>query len=316
MTFLLAIMAGCSANSGESESSARLLRIGVQKSGLLTLVRGKGELAKRLEPLGWRLQWIEFPAGPQLLEAINVGSIDFGHCGDSPPIFAQAAGVPFRYVAASEPSPDGNGILVPRKSSIQQLADLRGKKIAFTKGSSAHHLALAALATAGLSFADVQPVYLIPSDARAALQSGSIDAWVIWDPYLAIAERTDPVRLLINGKGLVSGREFFVVSEAFYSQSSDLLPTILDELNKVGQWATENPRATAEYLSPGMGIDADTLEFAERRRARHNAQGIKEALISEQQKLADRYLSVGLISKAIDVREAFARPMNETVANP
>jgi sulfonate transport system substrate-binding protein len=265
-----------------------------------------------LEPLGWRLEWTEFPAGPQLLEAINVGSIDFGHCGDSPPIFAQSAGVPFFYVAASEPSPEGNGILVAKESSIERLEDLKGRKIAFTKGSSAHHLALAALASVGLSFADVTPVYLIPSDARAALQSGSIDAWVIWDPYLAIAQRTDPVRILVDGKGLVSGREFFIASTKLYTESPGLLPTILDELNQVGHWATANPRETAAFLSPSMGIDVDTLEFAERRRARHNARGITEELIQEQQKLADRYHKVGLIPRAIDVRQVFAQPTADT----
>jgi sulfonate transport system substrate-binding protein len=297
---------GCASNGSPSHAKQKVLRVGVQKSGLLTLVRGKGELGERLRSLGWQVQWTEFPAGPQLLEAMNVGSIDFGHCGDSPPIFAQAAGVPFRYVAASEPSPTGNGILVASDSPFQKLEDLKGKKIAFTKGSSAHHLALAALDSVGLTFKDVTPVYLIPSDARAALQSRSVDAWVIWDPYLAIAQQTDPVRILVDGQGLVSGREFFVASEAFWSSHADLMETILAELNRVGEWATQNPRQTAEFLSPGMGVDVDTLEFAERRRARHNAQQVTEELIREQQMLADRYLSVGLIAQPIDVRQAFA----------
>jgi sulfonate transport system substrate-binding protein len=306
----LLLLTGCGETSPDGVSP-KVLRIGVQKSGLLTIVRGKGELADRVTPLGWRIEWTEFPAGPPLLEAMNVGSIDFGHCGDSPPIFAQAAGVPFKYVAASEPSPEGNGILVRKDSAIEKIDDLKGKKIAFAKGSSAHHLALAALESVGLSFADVQPVYLIPSDARAALQSHSIDAWVIWDPYLAISQRNDPVRILVDGKGLVSGREFFIASNDLFIQHGDLLPVILDELNKVGQWAAENRRATAEFLSPSLGVDVDTLEFVESRRARHNARGLTPDLINEQQSLADRYLAAGLIHSPLKVASAFALPLTD-----
>lgn len=323
--FVLALLAivhcggvgGCNreASSGTPRPS-KVLRVGVQKSGLLSLVRWRGRLADKLSPLGWRLEWIEFPAGPQLLEAMNVGSIDFGHTGDSPPIFAQSAGVPFRYVAASDPCPQGSGILVPNTSSLRKLEDLKGKKVAFTKGSSAHHMVLAALESVGLSLSDIKPIYLLASDARAALVNGSVDAWAIWDPYFAIAERTDGVRLLVDGKGLVSGREFFIASESFYSTQKELLSILVDDLNDVGKWATDHPREVAEYLSPLMGIDVDTLEYAERRRARHNANPLSEALVREQQQLASRYRAAGLILVDIDVRKTFPDNLDSIASKP
>ena len=76
----------------------RTLRIGYQKYGTLVLLKERGTLEKRLAPAGYEVSWTEFPAGPQLLEALNVGAIDFGTTGEAPPIFAQAAGAPLVYV--------------------------------------------------------------------------------------------------------------------------------------------------------------------------------------------------------------------------
>ena len=92
----------------------KVVRIGFQKYGTLVLLKGKGSLERKLKPLGYRVAWAEFPAGPQLLEALNAGAIDFGSTGEAPPIFAQAAGRPLAYVAHEPPAPLGEAILVPK----------------------------------------------------------------------------------------------------------------------------------------------------------------------------------------------------------
>ncbi len=112
-----------------------------------------------------KFSWVEFPAGPQMLEALNVGSIDLGSTGDIPPIFAQAAGADLVYVGVEPPKPKAEVILVPENSDIKSVADLKGHKVAFQKGSSSHNLLLRALQEAGLKFTDIQPVYLTPADA-------------------------------------------------------------------------------------------------------------------------------------------------------
>ncbi|HYZ35008.1 MAG TPA: sulfonate ABC transporter substrate-binding protein, partial [Crenalkalicoccus sp.] len=89
------------------------LRIGYQKFGTFTLVKARGTLERRLAALGLQATWTEFPAGPQLLEGLNVGSIDIGTVGEAPPIFAQAAGAPIAYVGYEPPAPEGEVILLP-----------------------------------------------------------------------------------------------------------------------------------------------------------------------------------------------------------
>lgn len=97
-----------------SQAQDKVIRVGFQKYGNLILLKGKGWLEKMVAPLGFKVEWKEFPSGPPLLEALNVGAIDFGHAGEAPPIFAQAAGAPFLYVAYEPPAPKGEAILVPK----------------------------------------------------------------------------------------------------------------------------------------------------------------------------------------------------------
>jgi len=171
-----------------AQKPGRILRIGHQK-GWLSLLKSRGTLEKRLAPLGASVSWTEFNAGPVQLEALNVGSIDFGDVGEAPPIFAQAAGAPLVYAGATVPRPRLEAIIVPKTSPIRTVAELRGKKIALNKGSNVHYFLVKLLEKNGLKYGDVQPVFLAPPDARAAFERGAVDAWVIWDPFLAAAQK-------------------------------------------------------------------------------------------------------------------------------
>ncbi len=195
-----------------SQAQEKALRIGFQKFGELILLKSRGTLEKKAEALGYKVTWIEFPAGPQLLEALNVGAIDFGNTGEAPPIFAQAAGAPFVYVGYEPAAPKGEAILVPKGSLIKTLADLKGKKVALNKGSNVHFLLAKALEKAGVAYAEVQLTYLAPADARAAFERGAVDAWVIWDPFLAAAEAATGARTLVDGTGLVSNYQFYTLT--------------------------------------------------------------------------------------------------------
>ena len=154
------------------EKSANTLRIGYQKYGTLVLLKARGTLEKRLAEDGVKVQWTEFPGGPQLLEGLNVGSIDFGVTGETPPVFAQAAGADLLYVAYEPPAPTSEAILLPKDSPIRSVAELKGRKVALNKGSNVHYLLVRALEQAGLKYSDIQPVYLPPADARAAFLEG------------------------------------------------------------------------------------------------------------------------------------------------
>lgn len=150
-------------------SEPGVLRIGYQKNGILAVAREQAAIEAALKPQGVTVRWVEFSFGPPLLEALNLGAIDFGQTGDTPPIFAQAAGANLVYAAAQPNGGSGSAILLPKGSSVATLADLKGKRVAFAKGSSAHNFTVAALEKAGLSYRDITPVLLAPADGAAAL---------------------------------------------------------------------------------------------------------------------------------------------------
>jgi sulfonate transport system substrate-binding protein len=279
------------------------LRIGYQKYGTLTLLKGRGALERRLAARGIAVQWTEFPAGPVLLEGLNVGSIDFGSVGEAPPVFAQAAGAGLVYVANEPPSPSSEAIVVPGNSPLRLLADLRGKKIALNKGSNVHFLLLKALEKAGVAYADIQPVFLPPADARAAFERGSVDAWAIWDPFLAAAERQLGARVLADGKGLVANHQFYVASRDYAVKNRDIVRIVVEELAEVDEWGRQHPKQAAAILSAQTGLEAGVVELAAQRFA-FGVRPVTPDVIRAQQKVADAFAGLKLIPKPIVVADA------------
>src|SRR5450830_1460758 len=237
------------------------VRIGYQKYGTLTLLKGRGTLEKRLAEQGVGVKWTEFPAGPVLLEGLNVGSIDFGTVGEAPPIFAQAAGANLVYVGNEPASPASEAIVVPKGSGLRTLADLKGKKIALNKGSNVHYLLLKALEKAGVAYADIQPVFLPPADARAAFERGSVDAWAIWDPFLAAAEKTLEARLLVDATGVANNRWYYFTSRDFATKNTDVLKIAIEEITKIDNWIAKNIAAASGELATILGLDKSIVEL-------------------------------------------------------
>ncbi len=209
------VLATLAISPAQAQDKPAEIRIGTQKGGFFSAVRQRHTVEDAFKPLGIEIKWIDFQFGPPLLEAINVGSVDFGYVGDSPPIFAQAGGARIRYVAAVKSEGNTQAIIVPQDSPIKTLADLKGKRIAFGKGSSAHNLLVAALEKAGLSWSDITPAPLAPADATAAFAKGSVDAWSIWDPYLALAELKENARVIAFGKDVHDPNAFFIAASDF-----------------------------------------------------------------------------------------------------
>lgn len=294
---------GSGATGADSASKPSTVRIGYQKYGTINILKADGGLDKRLAEQGIKIEWTEFPGGPQLLEALNVGSIDIGHTGEAPPIFAQAAGAPLVYLAHEPASPKSEGILVPKNSDIQTVADLKGKKVALNKGSNVHYLLVKLLEKAGVAYTDIETVYLPPADARAAFESGKVDAWVIWDPFFAAAQTATGARLLADGSDVVSNYEFYLASRSFAEKYPDIVDILLDEANKIDEWAKNNQKELAEKLSPQLGIDVPSLELASGRR-QYGVQPIDQAVIDAQQQIADTFRKLELIPKDIKITDA------------
>ncbi|WP_085044061.1 sulfonate ABC transporter substrate-binding protein [Ensifer aridi] len=281
----------------------KVVRIGFQKYGTLILLKTKGLLEEKLEPQGYTVEWTEFPAGPQLLEALNVGSVDFGTTGEAPPIFAQAAGAPLVYVGYEPPAPRAEAIIVPKDSPLRSVADLKGKKVALNKGSNVHYLLVKALEKAGLSYSDIAVSYLPPADARAAFEKGAVDAWVIWEPFLAAAEAATGARQLADGSGVVDNHEFYLASRNFVDAHPEVVDTIFASLSEIDSWINANRSDVAEQFSPALGLPKDVLEVAVERR-QYGAKPITPEVVAAQQKIADTFHKLGLIPNAIRVEDA------------
>lgn len=283
-----------------SQAEDKVVRVGFQKYGNLILLKGKGWLETKLAPLGYRVEWKEFPSGPPLMEALNLGAIDFGHAGEAPPIFAQAAGAPFLYVAHEPPAPEGEAILVPKDSPIRTVADLRGKKVALNKGSNVHYLLVRALENAGVKYTDIQPTFLAPADARAAFERGAVDAWVIWDPFQASAEAATGARTLANGTGLASNHQFYFASRKFAEANPQVVDAVIASIGELDNWAKDKITAVAEELSAGIGIPVPVLEVALERQA-YGIKPLGDDVVAEQQRIADAFHGLGLLPKPVTV---------------
>jgi sulfonate transport system substrate-binding protein len=297
------VLAGVGASYGQDE----VVRIGFQKYGKLVLLKSKGTLEEKLKAAGFKVAWTEFPSGPPLLEALNVGAIDFGNTGEAPPIFAQAAGAPIQYVAYEPPAPTGEAILVPKDSKLTSVADLRGKKVALNKGSNVHYLLVKALEKAGVKYSEIEPVFLAPADARAAFERGAVDAWVIWDPFQAAAEAATGARTLADGVGIVSNYQFYFSSKKFLESDAKIVDLVLAELGAVDEWAKGDIHAVAGQLAPAIGLPVEVVEVALRRQA-YGIKPITDGVIADQQQVADTFFALGLLPRQIRISDAARRP--------
>ncbi|SFP24298.1 sulfonate transport system substrate-binding protein [Ectopseudomonas composti] len=309
---LVALFAAAISFGAITHAQAETLRIGYQKYGTLVLLKAKGTLEKRLAEQGVEVKWTEFPGGPQLLEGLNVGSVDFGVTGETPPVFAQAAGADLLYVAHEPPAPSGEAILVPKDSPIQSVAELKGKKVVLNKGSNVHYLLVRALEDAGLKYSDITPVYLPPADARAAFERGSVDAWVIWDPFQSAAEKQLQARSLRDGTGLVDNHQFYLATRTYAEQHPQVIGTLVEEIRGVGEWVKGNLDEATSQVAPLIGLSPEITRQAVERQG-YGAQFITPDVIEAQQKIADTFTELKLIPKQLTIKDVIWNPPAKVV---
>jgi len=295
------------ASAQTAAGTPKELRIGYQKYGTLVILKARGTLEKRLAEKGVAVKWTEFPFGPPLLEAINVGSIDVGTTGEAPPIFAQAAGADLVYIGNEPPAPSAEALIVPKDSPVRTVADLKGKKIAVRKGSNANFLLVKLIENAGLKFSDVEVAYLPPADARAAFESGRVDAWAIWDPFLAAAEKQLNARVVADGKGAVANHQFYLAARAYAEKHPEIVHILLDEIDKIDQWGRQNPKEVAKFIAPLIGIDLPIIDVAAHRLT-YGVKPVTTEVIAAQQKIADKFYELKLVPKHVKVSDATWNP--------
>ena len=298
---VLGAIAALSSGLAAAQSQPETLRIGLQKSSTLTtILRTRGTLEQLLAPLNVKVTWHEFTSGLPLLEALNLGNIDVSaDVADTVPVFAQAAGANLTFVAQESPSPSAQAIVVRADSPIKTVADLKGKKIGFAKAAGVHFLLIAALEKSGLAFKDIEPAYLTPADGRAAFERGAIDAWVVWDPFLAAVQKQSAVRVLADGRDLASYQRYYLAGTPFAQARPDVLRVFFNELQKAGVWVKQSPKDAAALLSPVWGLDAGVIELANSRRS-YEVRAVVPSALAEQQRIADAFFAEKLLPKRVN----------------
>lgn len=278
----------------------KTFRIGYQKGSVsMVLARSHHLLEKRFPDT--EIKWVEFPAGPQMLEALNVNSIDLGSTGDIPPIFAQAAGADLLYVGAEPPKPKAEVILVAKNSPIKTVAELKGHKVAFQKGSSSHNLLLRALEKAGLKFSDIQPTYLTPADARAAFQQGNVDAWAIWDPYYSAAILEGGARVLTDGSQLNQTGSFYLATRPFTEANGPFITQVLQTFSQADALTISDRSHSINLLAQAMGLPKPVIASYLDHRPPTTIGPVSDKTAKLQQQTADLFYANHLMPVKVDV---------------
>ncbi|BBY91809.1 ABC transporter substrate-binding protein [Mycobacterium gallinarum] len=306
VTALLAVLlAGCVSrqdSSGPSEApetvalselSDLTLNVGDQKGGTESLLRAAGAL----DNLPYKIAFSTFTSGPPQIEAATAGKIDFAITGNTPPIFGAASNAKVKVVSAYDGSGRGDKLLVHADSPIRAVSDLRGRKIAVGKGSSAHGNVLAQLQRAGLSPSDVELVFLQPADALGAFRQKQVDAWAIWDPYTAQAEADIPVRSIAEAAGVTNGAGFGIASDAALAdpKRNTALSDLLVRYAKATRWAQDNPDEWAASYAAAVGLDPAVAAAAQGRSLRLPTD-LSSQLVASEQELADLFAESNQIS--------------------
>lgn len=295
-----AVLGGLAAGlAAPALAGPQTIRFAYQRSStLLTILKTNGTLEQRLGAKGFGVSWHLFNS---VIEPMNAGSTDFhADVADAVPIFTQAAGAPLTFYAKEDPSPSAEAIIVHADSPIRTIADLKGKTVGFQRGSGCHFILTAALRRAGLTPADIRPAHLNAPDGAAAFERHSLDAWVIWDPFLAIAQAKSPVRVIADATGYSSYNRYYTVQTAFAQARPDVVGVVFDALAEAGRWVKGNPQPAAALLAPLWGdVPVSIVETVNARRSYAVKPVLREGL-GEQQVIADTFYEAGLIPRRID----------------
>ncbi|RFS87406.1 ABC transporter substrate-binding protein [Actinomadura spongiicola] len=309
LTALLTVgVSACSSGDDGSEGGEVVLRVGDQKGASIQQML---TAAGQLDGLTYKIKWSLFTSGPPILEGVNAGSVDFGSVGNTPPVFAAAAKARIVIVGATESRVTGQGIVVPKGSTLRAPAELKGKKVAVAKGSSAHYHLLSVLTKNGLSFDDIEPQYLQPSDALTALTGGRVDAWATWEPYTAQAELNNGARVLVDGTGYTNGYGFQVTSRTTLKNErrAAALKDFLSRYQRAVQWSNANSARWAAIWAKQTRLPGPVAERAVQRRLSAIIP-IDDAVIASEQRIADSFYDVKVIPAKVTIADFFDRRFN------
>ncbi|WP_379822234.1 aliphatic sulfonate ABC transporter substrate-binding protein [Lacticaseibacillus paracasei] len=284
-------------------SDLETITIGYQKADPVDIARQHGELIKKMKAKGYQVVFKEFSDGAALMTALKSGAIDYARVGDTPPVTAKAAGTDIALIAAGATKKYGSGILVGKNSQITNLKQLKGKTIAYQKGTAAQYLIIQALKKAGLSTNDVKLVNMDQSSASVAFAKGSVDAWVTWDPYTATAQVNQGAKLLTNGTGLAKNRDFLISTQNYAKTHTALSKLLTTYINDDMTWANNHHTQLIAMLSKTLKLsDAVIQKMVERRTYAMALVKADSSIVDEENQIANTFYQEGVVTEKVDMK--------------
>ena len=299
---LFSVAVGLAMTATAMAADTITLRVGDQKGGNRSLL----EIAGLAKDLPYKIEWSEFPAAAPILEALNAGALDVGYTGELAFLTVYAAGAPIKAIGGTRADARTQAILVRNDSPIKSAADLRGKRLAGTRGGWGQFLIDATLEKSGNRIEDATFAPLGPVDAKIALVAGSIDGWAVWEPYVSYATLKDNARIVATGEGLTPTITFIVASDGAIATKRAAVQDLVQRLNKARLWSLDHlpeyARSTAELtkLPEDVLLSAYTAQ-------RTGPIAIDENIVKEVQEASDRATRYGILSKKLDVGKAVDR---------
>lgn len=290
-------------DAGAASSDLKTVTIGYQKGDPFDIAKERGEFVKKMKAKGYKVVWKEFQDGSSLMQAMKAGSVDYARTGDTPPVSALSTGTKLTYIAASSSKAKGSGILVKKSSSISSIADLKGKKIAYTKGTSSQYMVLAALKKAGLSASDVTWVNMDQSSASVAFSKGKVDAWATWDPYTSQAELTQNAKMLTNGVGITNNRDYILATQSYAKENTEVSKYLVKYLEEDMQWANNNHSELITMMSKSLKVSKSVVKRMVERRT-YSISAMNSSYAKEEQKIADLFYEENLIENKVTISDS------------
>jgi sulfonate transport system substrate-binding protein len=324
---LAVCLAGCAAegssDSGkktDGSSGAREIHLAIQPSAAfvpLVIARESGWIDEAMKEIGVTVVWTDFESGPPMNESFAAGQQDIGVIGDVPAVSAVAAGQDNVYIAAAEGGPS-YGMLVADDSGINGIADLKGKKIGLTIGSTAQNLTEKLLSSVGLDYNnDVEVINISTGEAQIVLMNHDVDAVVIWEPNVSRLDALDGIHLLADGGDVgFPGMNVVFARKAYVDANPDAVKVYLTQYWRATKAYAENPDAYAEMLSGYFNLDPDLIAQAASKYA--YVLQFSEDDIAGLQDTVSFLIRIGSITNEISVKDHVADGIAKEViaANP
>jgi sulfonate transport system substrate-binding protein len=314
----VSLLAGCSAAGAGSSSQGGTLNIDFATYNPLSLIiKEQSWLEAELGKQGITVNWLQSAGSNRANEALRANAIDVGSTAGSAALLARSNGSPIQVIDIYS-QPEWAALVVPADSPIKTVADLKGKKIAATKGTDPYFFLLQSLEEAGLSTSDVTVEILQHADGWAALENGAVDAWAGLDPIMAGAEATGAT-LLYRNVGFNS-YGFLNATESFITQRPDVAQAVVDAYERARAWAQDNPEETARILSEVAGLDIAVATKVITERSNLDVDPVPgEAQRAVLAKIGPIFVESGDVSSQAQVDTALGSLINDTFvkqANP